>query len=608
MRKEQEMPGGYMGKILWADLSTGVITEETLDEQICRDFIGGYGIGARILYTRKKAGIDPLGPENILGLISGPLTGTPVPMAVRYMAVAKSPLTGGWGEANSGGDFGPFLKFAGFDGVFFTGISTGPIYLLIDNGKAQLKDAAYLWGKDTYETEDILMAEYKDSRVVCIGQAGEKLALVSCIMTNHGSTAGRSGLGAVMGSKKLKAVVARGKMEIPINDKAAAVRISQEHVKFMGIVGPSGLSLIDRMHRYGTSYTTYESAHSGDSPVKNWGGIGVIDLPDIAGLHHDVFAARVEKGHGCWHCPLRCKAILKAGEGEYNYAAGSHRPEYETAGAFGALCANSHTESIIMANDICNRAGLDTISTGSIIAFATELYENGILTRKDTDDIELKWGNHRAMVAMTEKLAKREGVGDILADGVKSAAEKIGKGAGQFAMHIGGQEVAMHSPLINATGPWYTSAARYQVDATPGRHTVLFGPFSFVHNHFLDMTGLCHFGQWPENPELMVGIFNAVTGWNFSWSDMAKAGERIVNLRHAFNLREGINELKRPVPGRIVGKPPFATGPLAGVTSDIEAQVYWCLGALDWDRVTTKPSKVKLVALGLDDVAGDLWP
>jgi aldehyde:ferredoxin oxidoreductase len=603
------MPGGYIGKILLVDLSTGVITEEPLDQKMCRDFIGGYGIGARILYSRQKAGIDPLGPENTLGMITGPLTGTPVPMAVRYMAVAKSPLTGGWGEANSGGDFGPYLKFAGFDAVFFTGISPKPVYLLIDNGKTQLKDANYLWGKDTYGTEDLLQAEYgEQSRVACIGPAGEKKSLVSCIMTNHGSTAGRSGLGAVMGSKKLKAVVVRGTMGIPVNDKAAVVRVSQEHVKFMRIRGPAGMSLIDRMHKYGTSYTTYESAHSGDSPVKNWGGIGVIDLPDISGLHHDVFADRVEKGHGCWHCPLRCKAILKAGTGEYNYAAGSHRPEYETAGAFGALCANSNTESIIMANDICNRSGLDTISTGSIIAFATELYENGILSKKDTDGIDLKWGNHRAMVAMTEKLAKREGVGDILADGVKKAAEKIGKGAEQFAMHIGGQEVAMHSPLINATGPWYTAAARYQVDATPGRHTVLFGPFSFVHNHFLDITGLCHFGQWPENPELMVGIFNAVTGWNFSWRNMAEAGERIVNLRHAFNLREGINELKRPVPGRIMGKPPQTIGPLAGVTSDIEAQVYWCLGALDWDRVTAKPSKAKLVALGLDDVANDLWP
>ena len=603
------MPGGYIGKILLVDLSTGAITEEPLDQKMCRDFIGGYCIGARILYSRQKSGIDPLGPENTLGLITGPLTGTPVPMAVRYMAVAKSPLTGGWGEANSGGDFGPYLKFAGFDAVFFTGISPKPVYLLIDSGKTQLKDANYLWGKDTYGTEDLLQAEYgEQSRVACIGPAGEKQSLVSCIMTNHGSTAGRSGLGAVMGSKKLKAVVVRGTMEIPVSDKAAVVRVSREHVKFMRIRGPSGMSLIDRMQKYGTSYTTYESAHSGDSPVKNWGGIGVIDLPDISGLHHDVFADRVEKGHGCWHCPLRCKAILKAGTGEYNYAAGSHRPEYETAGAFGALCANSNTESIIMANDICNRSGLDTISAGSVIAFATELYENGILSKKDTDGIDLKWGDHRAMVAMTEKLAKREGVGDILADGVKKAAEKIGKGAEQFAMHIGGQEVAMHSPLINATGPWYTAAARYQVDATPGRHTVLFGPFSFVHNHFLDMTGLCHFGQWPENPELMAGIFNAVTGWNFSWRDMAEAGERIVNLRQAFNLREGINELKRPVPGRIVGKPPQTIGPLAGVTSDIEAQVYWCLGALDWDRVTTKPSKAKLVALGLDDVAKDLWP
>ena len=604
------MIGGYMGKILLVDLSTGVINEEPLDEKICRDFIGGYGIGARILYSRQKAGVDPLGPENTLGLITGPLTGTLVPTGVRYTAVGKSPLTGGWGEANSGGYFGPYLKFAGFDAVFFTGISPKPVYLLIDNGTAKLEDAGHLWGKDCYETEDMLMEEYgKQSHVTCIGPAGEKLSLIASIMTDHGSAAGRSGLGAVMGSKKLKAVVARGNMEVPIADKAGAMKIRMEYIKFMRIRGPSGMSPLDQRHKYGTSLATYDSAYSGDSPVKNWGGVGVIDLPDRAGLHHDVFAARVEKGHGCWQCPLRCRGILKAGEKEYKYAAGCRRPEYEAAASFGALCVNSHTESIIMANDICNRAGLDTISSGAIIAFATELYENGILTKQDTDGIDLKWGNHRAMVAMMEKLAKREGVGDILADGTKKAAEKIGKGAEQFAMHIGGQEVAMHTPVICAVGPWYTGAARYQIDATPGRHTVLFGPFSFVHNHFLDMIGLCHFGMWPEYKELMVGIFNSITGWNFSWSDMAKAGERIVNLRHAFNLREGINELKRPVPGRIVGKPPQTSGPLAGVTADIEAQVYWCLGALDWDRVTTKPSKAKLVSLGgLDDVARDLWP
>ena len=601
------MTNGYMGKILFVDLSNGTIKEEALEEKMCRDFIGGYGIGARVLYSRQKAGIDPLGPENTLGLITGPLTGTPVPTGVRYTAVAKSPLTGGWGDANSGGYFGPYLKFAGFDGVFFTGISPKPVYLLVDNGKAQLKDAGYLWGKDAYETEDLLTAEYGEkSGVACIGPSGEKLSLIAGIMTDHGSTAGRSGIGAVMGSKKLKAVVARGDAEVSIADKAATETIRMEQIKVLQTPGPTGMSPMERQRKYGTSATTYIAAHSGDAPVKNWGGIGVIDLPNREGLHPDVFAARVERGHGCWHCPIRCKAILKAGDGEYKYAAGSRRPEYETASAFGALCANSNTESIIMVNDICNRAGLDTISSGTIIAFAIELYENGILTEKDTDGIDLKWGNHQAMVAMTVKLANREGLGDILADGVKVAAAKIGKGSEKFAVHIGGQEVGMHDPKIPVGFPM--AAARYQMDATPGRHTAFFGPSGFVEMHILNTSGLCVFGRWPENRQRMVNLLNAVNGWDYSVSELLKTGERIANLRHAFNLREGICELKWPVHPRIVGKPPQTTGPLAGLTADIEAQDYWNLGALDWDRITTKPSKAKLLALSLDDVAKDLWP
>ena len=598
------MSGGYMGKILFVDLSSGAIKEETLEEKMCRDFIGGYGIGTRILYSRQKAGADPLGPENTLGLISGPLTGTLVPTGARYAAVAKSPLTGGWGDANSGGDFGPYLKFAGFDAVFFTGISPNPVYLLIDSGKAELKDAGRLWGKDTYETEDVLMAEYgKQSRVACIGPAGEKLSLVASIMTNRGSALGRSGLGAVMGSKKLKAVVARGTIEVPIADKPTVEKLRIEQIKSLG-------GFMEQHHKYGTGHDTYASAHSGDSPVKNWGGIGVIDLPDRAGLHYEVFAARVERLSGCWHCPVACKAIMKAGEGEYKYAAGARRPEYETAAVFGPNCANSNTESICMVNDICNRAGIDTISAGTIIGFAIELYENGILTKKDTDGIDLKWGNHQAMVAMTEKVAKREGLGDILADGVKIAAEKIGKRAEKFAVHIGGQELGMHDPKLGS--PWPVAAARYQMDATPGRHTSDFGPFGF-RAHILNLSGLCVFNGFvimpgPENDKRMVGFLNAVTGWDYTLDELLKVAERIANLRHAFNLREGISELKWPVHPRIVGKPPQTTGPLAGVTADIEAQVYWCLGALDWDRVTTKPSKAKLLSLGLDDVAKDLYP
>jgi aldehyde:ferredoxin oxidoreductase len=599
------MAGGYMGKILFVDLSTQELQQETLDEKMCRDFIGGYGIGARMLYSRQKAGVDPLGPENILGFISGPLTGTPVPTGARYAVVAKSPLTGGWGDANSGGYFGPYLKFSGFDAVFFTGISLNPVYLLLDNGSAHIKDAGPLWGKDTYETEDLLMTEYgKQSRVACIGPAGEKLSLIAGILTDHGSLAARSGLGAVMGSKKLKAVVARGNMEVPIFDKAAADKTRNTQVNFWkSLPAPIGGTDLDLFRTYGTTWSTFIAAHSGDSPVKNWGGIGVVDIPDISGLHPDVFKARVQIGHACWHCPKVCKAVLKAGEGEYKYAAGVHRPEYETLAAFGVNCANNNTESIAMVNDICNRAGLDSISSGTIIAFAIELYENGILTRKDTDDIDLRWGNHQAIVAMTMKLAKREGLGDILADGVKKAAEKIGKGAQQYAVHIGGQEVGMHDPKLSRPGR--LDAARYQMDATPGRHTQVFGPNSFS-NHVLNSAGLCQFGAFFGDS--IVDVINVVTGLNFTMADVLKAGERIVNIRHAFNLREGINELKWTVPSRIAGIPSQTTGPLAGVTADVEAQALWSLGALDWDRVTTKPNKAKLLSLGLDDVAKDLWP
>jgi aldehyde:ferredoxin oxidoreductase len=597
------MIGGYMGKILWVDLATGKIKEEKLDEKLCREYIGGYGIGVRLLYDRMKPKADPLGPDNILGLMTGPFTGTPIPSGARYTALAKSPITGGWGDANSGGYFGPYLKFAGFDGVFFTGISPKPVYLLIDEGKAELKDASHLWGKDAYETEETLETEYgKTSRVACIGPAGEKLSLIAAIMTDKGSAAGRSGLGAVMGSKKLKAVVARGAMPINIADKAAAERLRKEHVQSIMQPGPmSGISL----HKYGTSAMTANSAHSGDTPVKNWGGIGVKDLPDVEGLKADVLAGYVEKVGGCWHCPIACKARLKEGK-EYKYPAGIRRPEYETQGTFGAMCLNNNTESINMANDICNRYGLDTISAGTTIAFAIECYENGIITKQDTDGIELKWGNHQAMIAMTEKMAKREGIGDKLADGVKVAAEKIGKGAEKFAVHVGGQEVGMHDPRLGFMGEF--AAARYQMDATPGRHTQNFGPSAFS-THVVNATGLCMIGfGFGAGPQRLTDFFNAVTGLNYSVADVLKAGERIGALRHIFNLREGINELNWKPHPRIIGEPPQKEGPLAGVTADIEHQIYWCLGYLDWNKTTTKPNKQKLIDLGMPEIAEELWP
>jgi aldehyde:ferredoxin oxidoreductase len=609
------LPGGYTGKILFIDLSAGKIEEETVNEQIYRNYIGGYGLGVRILYNRLRAKIDPLGPENILGLVTGPFTGTPVPTGTRYAAVAKSPLTGGWGDANSGGYFGPYLKFAGYDAVFFSGISSNPIYLLVDEGRAEIKDASDLWGKDTYETEDELMARYgKDCRVACIGPAGEKLSLIASIMTDRGSAAGRSGLGAVMGSKKIKAIVARGTNPIPIADKEKLDKLRIEQIKSYQVPGPGGSpSFFETFHKYGTSAITYNSVYNGDTPVKNWGGVGVIDVPMADELKAEAIASYVARLSGCWHCPISCKAYMKEGTGEYKYAAGSRRPEYETLGVFGVNCGNRNIEAINMANDICNRAGLDVISTGSAIAFATECYENGIITAKDTGDIELRWGNHQAMVVMAEQIARQEGLGAILAEGVMRAAEKIGRGAEKFAVHAGGQELGMHDPKLMppVVGNTISAAARYQMDATPGRHTQSFGPSSF-RRHFINAAGLCVFGAGEETKitknDRLVGMLNAVTGWDCTPEEAARTGERIGTLRHAFNLREGINPLKWFVHPRVLGRPPLTAGPLAGVISDIEAQNYWALGALDWDRITTKPSKDKLLALGLDDAVKDLWP
>jgi aldehyde:ferredoxin oxidoreductase len=603
------MARGYMGKVLFVNLSTGKIKEEKPEESLYRDFIGGYGLGARILYSRQKGGVDPLGPDNTLGFLTGPLTGTPSTFAGRYGVVAKSPLTGGWGDSNGGGHFAPQIKLAGYDAVFFTGIAEKPVYLFLNDGKAELRDAGHLWGKDCYETEDTLKAELGEGvESTCIGPPGERQSLISCIITRRGAAAGRSGLGAVMGSKKLKAIAARGKQEIPVFDIEAANKLRKEHVAVMRSFS-GGMETLEGFHKYGTSHVADVFAHSGNTPVKNWGGVGVIDLPDVSGLSGDAAIANVETRTGCWHCPIGCEGRLKAGQGEYKYPAGTRRIEYETQAAFGTMCLNSNAEALNMINHLCNSYGLDTISGGTVMAFALECYENGIITKADTDGIELTWGNHQAIVAMTEKMVKGEGLGAILANGVRVAAEKIGKGAEKYAVHIGGQELGMHDPrLMNF--PDATSAARYLMDPTPGRHTQMnFGPGSFA-MQVVNAAGWCMFSDLVggNTVKWLTGFLKAVTGWDRSEDEILKCGERIVNMRHVFNLREGINPLKHKVHPRIIGRPPLEAGPLAGASADMEAQAYWGLGALDWSRVTTKPSQKKLLELGLDDVAEELWP
>ncbi|MGD0663461.1 MAG: aldehyde ferredoxin oxidoreductase family protein [Syntrophorhabdales bacterium] len=615
------MARGYMGRMLWVDLSRKELKEEALDEKLCREYVGGYGLGAKILFDRQPAGIDPLGPDAILGFLTGCASGTAAVGASRYVVVGKSPLTGGWGDANSGGDFGPSLKHAGYDAVFFTGISDKPVYLSIDSGKAELKDASDLWGKDTFETEDIFKERLgKDAEVACIGQAGEKMALIAAVMNNKGRAAARSGLGAVMGSKRLKAIVVKGNVPVPQADEE---KVKELRKKYLGELGGHA----DMMRNIGTPAIFTILAEAGDTPTKNWSGTSTIDFPQFRDIGAGPVIERQSKKYACYRCPIGCGGHMKEGTGEYKYPAGSHKPEYETLGMFGASCLNNNVDSIIMANDICNRYGVDTISAGACIAFAIECYESGIITKDDTDGIEMTWGNHRSIVAMTEKMVRKEGFGSILADGVKVAAEKIGKGADQYAMHIGGQEAAAHDPKFGMQ--WGIS---YALDATPARHTQGGeGPhcpgvmpeydqkaakgrgvphkIGSNYTHVYNAAGLCMFvvGAYPDASALL-HFLNAITGWNMDMAELQKTGERIANIRMAFNVREGLNPVEYKVPGRISGNPPPEKGPLAGVTVDRETLYREFLTAMDWDLKTAKPSKNKLLELGMEGVAKVLWP
>lgn len=610
------MVKGYMGKILFVNLTQGVCQEEALSEELCRDFIGGYGIGARILYERMKPRVDPLGPDNMLGFMTGPLTGTPALCSGRFAVVGKSPLTGTWGDANCGGDFGPHLKFAGFDGVFFTGTSSNPVYLYIENGKPELRDAAQLWGKDCLETEDMLKNTHgKDTSVACIGPSGEKLSLIAAIINEKGRAAARSGLAAVMGSKKLKALAVKGNVKVPMADEARANQLRREWITQLKGDGPS-------LRDYGTSGITEASAMSGDSPVKNWAGAGLIDFPTAKRISDDAVIAEQERKYGCWHCPISCGGHMKAKPGR---ASVCHKPEYETLCMTGTLCLNDDLESIIRFNDICNAYGLDTISVGSAIAFAIECYQNGILTRSDVG-MELRWGDGDAVVALAEKIAKREGIGDLLANGIMRAAAKLGKGAERFAIHVQGEEIPAHDPRFTPA-----LAVTYRLDATPGRHTqggrawimgvdFLTDPredkYDYTNTgelqkqamnmvHVVNSSGICLFAYLSYPAQFIPDFLTAVTGWEYTLDSCLALGERLANMRHLFNLREGLNPLKYFMNPRAVGRPPLKEGPVANVTLDDDTMNKDYLKAMDWDLTTTKPGAKKLQELGLSQLAKD---
>ena len=622
------MAGGYAGKIGFVDLTTGEIKTEKLDEKLARDFIGGQGLGVRILFEHQKKGIDPLGPESYLGFTTGPLTGTKVPTGGRYMAVCKSPLTGGWGDANSGGYFGAGLKAAGWDAIFVSGIAATPKYVAIADDRLEIKDAAHLWGLDTIETERSLQKEAGDKkiRIASIGPASEKGSLISGIVNDAGRIAARSGVGAVMGAKKLKAVAVHGTGKAAVADKAALDRLRKAYVKEMKDMGGFAQMLM----KHGTCGLTGGLVASGATPVKNWRHTGTQSFPNLEKIADaDAIIAYQSRKYGCANCPIACGGIFNVTGGKYPVGE-THKPEYETIGAFGTMCMCDDFESIIKLNEMCNRSGLDTISAGTALAFAMECFENGIITESDTDGIAIAWGNAEAMVAMLQKMIDREGFGDILADGVRVAAAKIGKGAGKFAMHVGGQEPGLHNALFlpsrgtgfvcDPTPGRHTAAPMARIDGGPGQFAPYpelkieqfdryaytgKGPMSATASKYLQFgssTGVCimpmmFFGNFP-----LVEFFNAVTDLDLTTEEVLTAGARIQTLRHCFNLREGVRPSEVKLPKRMAGEPPQEEGPVAGITLDMDSLAQEYRRAMGWDPDSGRPNKETLDKLGLTDL------
>jgi aldehyde:ferredoxin oxidoreductase len=615
---------GYVGRDLWVNLSTGEMTERDPGDELRRRFLGGYGLGARMIFDNQPAGIDPLGPESIFGITTGPFTGSPAPGGNRWAAVAKSPLTGGWGDANGSGYVGPALKQAGYDNVYFTGISPEPVYLAIIDGRAELLPADELWGQDSYFVDDWVKAKYgKKAESLCIGPASEKLSLISGIVTHKGRMAARSGLGAVMGSKKLKALVVRGTTQIDVADPDYVKEVRR---KWLADI-KAGLGVADFLKTMGTPGFASMSVEMGDSPTRNWGA-SVKAFSDYERIDFEHLRQHREKRHTCWHCPVACWSTSELDYGGEHLVV--HEPEYETMAAFGSMSLNSNFASMVAVNDICNRSGLDTISTGGAVAFAIECFEHGLITEADTGGLTLSWGDHESIVALTGKIARREDIGDLLADGVMRAAQALGPEAEPFAIHIGGQELPMHDPRFEPA-----LAVIYALNATPGRHTQAgqFGlPMGFpsdkpefgetpekqegrgayvrectLMNHVIQASGLCLQTGDSTQVDNFMALLSAITGHDYTLDELLLVGETIANMRQAFTVREGVNLVKNPVPARVLGLPPLKEGPTAGISVDLEGMGREFLEAMDWTLDGAVPTAEKLRSLGLDAVARALW-
>ncbi|MHB1132568.1 MAG: aldehyde ferredoxin oxidoreductase family protein [Chloroflexota bacterium] len=621
------MPNGYHGKVLFVDLSTCKFEVETPDDAFYRRYLGGSALATYYLLRELQPGVDALSPDNVLVFAAGVISGTPVAGPSRYTVAAKSPLTDGFGEAEAGGWWGPEFKMAGYDAIVFKGRAPKPTYLWIKDGVVELRDAAAIWGLPTAEAADAIRAELGEprARVAQCGPAGEKLVRYACVINELKHANGRTGMGAVMGSKNLRAVAVRGTTPVAVADKEAVRDLARWLNK---AYEP------DTMQSIGTSRGLRGLDAGGMLPTRNFRQGSFEFAEQICG---EAQRDSTLVGNGtCFACPIRCKREVEVSE-PYKVDRKYGGPEYETIGAFGSVCGVGDLKAIAYANQLCNAYGLDTISAGMSIAFAMECFENGLLSKEDTGGLDLRFGNADAMLRMLEMIINREGFGAVLAEGVKRAAAKVGKGSEKYAMHVKGQELPMHEPrgkpgaaglayAVSSTGADHMEAQHDplfvredmpnyakvrgigllepvpQLELGP-RKARMFFYLQSLWSMYNSLT-MCAFVGAPAGPfalNKLTDYVNAVTGWDTTLFELMKVGERGNTMQRIFNLREGFTAADDTLPERMFEG--LENGALQGRGIDRQKfaealRAYY--GMSGWDQEAGVPEAWKLAELNIE--------
>lgn len=627
-KEELSMPKGYCGRILHIDLSSQSIEIERPDEAFYRTYVGGSCLAAYYVFKGMSAGVDALDPENVLVFAASPTTGAPVSGASRFNVTAKSPLTGTMGDSQAGGFWGPELKAAGFDAVVIRGAAARPVYLWIHDGECEVRDASHLWGTFTKQAQQAIRDELGDQRVrvALIGPGGESLVRYACIANELRHFNGRTGMGAVMGSKNLKAVAVRGTHPVQFHDREGILAMAKAGAQ--SLRANSGMR---GLQEFGTALVVESNQAVGGLPTRNWQsgvlpgaeGIGGIALSDTVGTARE----------SCWACAVRCKRVLSSEtprkiDPEYG------GPEYESICALGPYLGIDDLETICKANELCNKYTLDTISVGGTIAFAMECFEKGIIGPELTHGLNLVFGDSDAALKLIEMIGRREGIGDILAEGCARASRHFGHGASELAVHVKGMELPAHMPQVKASLAIVYACCPFGPDHQSSEHdpSIRSEPFSETLTGlgfrkpisseilcfekaklaaytqrafgFLDTLDLCQFcfGSWTLYPlEDAVLLLNLATGWGTNLWELMQLGERRTNLMRAFNAREGFTRHHDRLPQRMFE--PLDGGPTAGWRIDqaeldkAQEQYYELLG---WDPATGNPTRTKLSELGLE--------